>query len=103
MSIEEFAQVMSTRYIKCSRHDSSGDVKSVEYSNSIPGETVGTKTKQGVIEEIMRGEEYETAVRKTRKWRTEEVRVHDGEWLRVDGEKEPEDDLGDVPDCTERN
>ena len=64
MSIEEFAQVMSTRYIKCSRHDSSGDVKSVEYSNSIPGETVGTKTKQGVIEEIMRGEEYETAVRK---------------------------------------
>lgn len=78
-------------------------MKSVEYSNSIPGETVGTKTKQDVIEDIMRGEEYETAVRKTQEWRTEEVRVHDGEWLRVDGEEEPEDDLGDVPDCTERN
>ncbi len=93
---------MGTRYIKCSTFDNSGDVKSVEYSNSISGETVGTKTKQDVIDDIMRGKEYETAVRKTDERRTEEVRVHDGEWLRTDDEKKSEDDLGDVPDCTDR-
>ena len=93
---------MGTKYIKCATFDNNGDVKSVEYSTAIPDETVGTKTKRDVIDDILRGEEYETAVRKTDEWRTDEVRVNDGEWLRIDDEKTPEDHLGDVPDCTDR-
>jgi hypothetical protein len=40
-------------------------VKSVEYNNTVPGEAVGAKMNQDMVEDIIRGGKHETAARKT--------------------------------------
>jgi len=90
---------MDTRYIRCVERGDDGDIESVGYSTTMHGEVVGKKTKQEVVDDILRGDDYETAVRKTEEWRTEEVHVQDGDRLRVDGDGSG-DDLGGLPDCS---
>jgi len=86
------------KYVKCADKDG-GEVKSVGYSHKMHGEPVGKKPKKEVIDDLRTGDEYEVAVRKTDEWHTERIHVHDGDWLRIDGEEKPEDNLGEIPKC----
>ncbi len=90
---------METRYVKCANYDHEGNVESVGYANEMHEEPVGTKSKQEVIDDIRRGVSYEIAVRETQEWRTEEIHVYDGDWIRVDADEEPEDELDKIPEC----
>jgi len=77
---------MENRYVKCAEYDFEGNVESVGYANEMHGEPVGKKSKEEVIDDIRRGVSYETAVRETQEWRTEEIHVYDGDWIRTDTE-----------------
>lgn len=86
------------KYVKCADKDD-GEVESVGYSHKMHGEPVGKKSKKELIDDLRTGEEYQVAVRKTDEWHTENIHVHDGDWLRIDDEEKEEDNLGKIPEC----
>jgi hypothetical protein len=84
-------------YVKKVRRNDDGQITKVKTSKTLEGRPKKNKKRKKVVKHVKKGKDVRTAYLKDVQWTAgDKLKLHDGKWLRTEGNSEERDNLGSL-------